>query len=337
MNKTTKIILWLVLVAVLAFYPQIFGVYYTNVFVTFAVFAVFSVSLNLLLGYTGLLSFGHAIFFGMGGYATALALKHIEGIGVMSALGLGFVAALVFAVVLAPLVVRVSGTAFCMLHLALGQVMYVLALKLRNITGGEDGIGNFPIPALKIPGLEPIALAGQPINFYYFAMIVLGVSTFLMWYFTKTPFGQIQVGVRDNAKRIDYLGFKVPHSKAVIYIVSGAFAGISGAVYGLFHNLVSADGSLSILVSFGAIISVMVGGIGSFFGPILGTAVMQAVDEIVVHFTDRVELATGIILIIVIMFLPGGIMGTAAALKARYRAKAGATSTTTEEKLEKVS
>ncbi len=338
MNKTTKIIMWLAVFAVLAFYPQIFGVYYTNVFVTFAVFAVYSISLNLLLGYTGLLSFGHAIFFGAGGYATALALKHIEGIAVMPALGLGFLAALVFAAVLSPLVVRVSGTAFCMLHLAFGQVMYVLALKLRNITGGEDGIGNFPIPALNIPGIGPIALGGEPVNFYYFAMVVLGLSTFLMWYFTKTPFGQIQVGVRDNAKRIDYLGYKVPQTKAVIYIVSGAFAGVAGAVYALFHNLVSADGSLGIGISFGPIISTMVGGIGSFFGPVLGTAVMQVVDEVVVKFTDRVELATGVILILVVMFLPTGILGWVEIMKAKFRAKAGASPTiTTEEKLEKVS
>lgn len=339
-NKTTNIILLLVTFLLLAFFPKIFGTYYTNVFVTFAVFAVFSVSLNLLLGYTGLLSFGHAIFFGMGGYATALALKHIEGITVFPALGLGLVASVVFAMILSPLVVRVSGTAFCMLHLAFGQVMYVLALKLRNITGGEDGIGNFPIPDLNIPGLGAIALKGNPENFYYFAMIILALSTFLMWYFTKTPFGQVQVGIRDNAKRIDYLGYKVPHSNAVIYVVSAAFAGISGSVYGLFHNLVSADGSLSVLVSFGAIISSMVGGIGSFFGPILGTAIMQAVDEIVVKFTDRVELATGIILILVIMYLPGGVMGLVGTLRAKFlrsKTDTNANSGINEEKLEKVS
>jgi branched-chain amino acid transport system permease protein len=135
MNKKLQWILWTVLVVFLALYPKIFGIYYTNVFVTFAVFAVYAVSLNLLLGYTGLLSFGHAMFFGAGGYGTALALKHIHGIALMPALGIGFVAAIVLAAILSPLVVRVSGTAFAMLHLALGQIMYVLALKLIGITG----------------------------------------------------------------------------------------------------------------------------------------------------------------------------------------------------------
>ena len=324
MNKTTKTILWLVLLVILVFYPKIFGVYYTNVFVTFAVFAVYAVALNVLLGFTGLLSFGHAMFFGAGGYGTALALKHIEGLALLPAIGIGFLSATVLAMILCPLVVRVSGTAFAMMHLAFGQLLYVLALKLRGITGGEDGIGNFPIPPFSIPGLISIPMKGAPENFYYLAMVILGVSLWLMWFFTKTPFGQIQVGLRDNAKRIDYLGYKVPQSKAVIYVISGAFAGVAGSVYGLFHNLVSADGSLGILVSFAPITAAMIGGIGSFFGPILGTAVFQIIEEVTIRFTDRVELVMGVILIMVIMFAPSGIVGFITTMKQRWQSPSAA-------------
>ncbi len=317
-NKKLKWILWLGVIVVLAFYPVIFGAYYTNVFVTFAVFAVFSASLNMLLGYTGLLSFGHAMFFGAGGYGTALALKHIEGLGVLPALGIGILAALVLAALLAPLVVRVSGTAFAMLHLAFGMLMYTLALKLRGITGGEDGIGNFPIPSINLPGIGPIDLKDDPTNFYYFALIVFGISVWLMWFFTKTPFGQIQIGIRDNAKRIDYLGYKVPNSKAVIYIASGTFAGVAGAVYGLFHNLVSADGSVGAMISFTPIVNTMIGGAGSFLGPLFGTAIYQIIEELVQRFTDRVELVVGVILILVIMFAPKGFMGLVNIVKQKY-------------------
>jgi branched-chain amino acid transport system permease protein len=308
--------------AILAFYPKIFGVYYTNLFVTFAVFAVYAVALNVLLGFTGLLSFGHAMFFGAGGYGTALALKHIEGLSLFPAIGIGFLSAIVLALIVCPLVVRVSGTAFAMLHLAFGQLLYVLALKLRNITGGEDGIGNFPIPPFSIPGLVSIPMKGAPENFYYLAIFLLGVSLWLMWFFTKTPFGQIQVGIRDNAKRIDYLGYMVPQSKAVIYVVSAAFAGMAGSVYGLFHNLVSADGSLGALVSFAPITASMIGGIGSFFGPIWGTAVFQIIEELTIRFTDRVELVMGVILISVIMFAPRGIAGFITAMKMKWQASA---------------
>jgi branched-chain amino acid transport system permease protein len=324
MNKITKTILWVVLLVILAFYPKVFGVYYTNVFVTFAVFAVYAVALNVLLGFTGLLSFGHAMFFGAGGYGTALALKHIDGIALFPAIGIGFLSATVLALILCPLVVRVSGTAFAMLHLAFGQLLYVLALKLRGITGGEDGIGNFPIPPFSIPGLVSIPMKGAPENFYYLAMVILGVSLWLMWFFTKTPFGQIQVGLRDNARRIDYLGYKVPQSKAVIYVISGAFAGVAGSVYGLFHNLVSADGSLGILVSFTPITAAMIGGIGSFFGPIWGTAVFQIIEELTIRFTDRVELVMGVILIAVIMFAPRGIAGFIMIMKQRWQSPSAA-------------
>jgi branched-chain amino acid transport system permease protein len=146
MRRVLPALSWLAGAVALAVLPTVVGPYYTNVFVTFAIFSVFSVSLNLLLGYTGLFSFGHAMFFGAGGYGTALALKHVSGLALLPAVGAGVLASLVLALVLAPIVVRVSGTAFAMLHLAFSQVLYVLALKLRAITGGEDGIGNFPIP-----------------------------------------------------------------------------------------------------------------------------------------------------------------------------------------------
>ena len=317
MNKISKILLWLALFLFLALYPKIFGVYYTNVAVTFAIFAVYAVSCNMLLGYTGLLSFGHTIFFGAGGYGTALALKHIEGIALLPAIMIGFLAAMAFAIILAPLVVRVSGTAFCMLHLALGQVMYVMAQKLRNITGGEDGIGCIP-PDLNILNLYVIRLKDSPENFYYFAFIVLGLCILLMWYFTKTPFAQVQVGMRDNSKRVDYLGYNVTKSKALIYIISGAFAGVAGSIYGLSHTMVSVEGSLSVSVAFKPVIAIVVGGLGGFFGPVLGAAIIQLIEELVVRFTERVELVTGCILILIIMFAPSGAIGWISYLKGKF-------------------
>ncbi len=315
-NKVSKWILWMVLLAVLAVYPKLFGIYYTNLFVTFAVFAIYSVSFNLLLGYTGLLSFGHAMFFGVGGYGTALALKHIHGLPLLPAVLFGLVSAAALALILCPLVVRVSGTAFAMLHLAFGQLLHMLAYKLRGITGGEDGIGGFPIPAFSIPGIVSVNMKA-PENFYYFAIVVLAISLWIMWFFTKTPFGQIQVGVRDNAKRIDYLGFKVPQTKAVVYVVSGAFAGVAGSIYALFQNLIS-SGALDIFTSFAPITMTMVGGLGSFLGPVLGAAIIQMIEELTTRFTEQVELVVGLILILVIVFVPMGAVGLLQILKQKW-------------------
>jgi branched-chain amino acid transport system permease protein len=331
-TKIMNPVLWLALLAILIFFPKLFGLYYTNVFLTFMIFAVYAVAVNVLLGFTGLLSFGHAMFFGAGGYGTALALKHIDGIPLLPTIGLGFLAAMLLAMILAPLVSRVSGTAFAMIHLAFGQFFYVLALKLRNITGGEDGIGNFPIPDLNILGLFSVTIRREPENFYYLAMVLLCLSLWLMWFFTKTPFGQVQVGIRDNEKRIDYLGYKVPQTKAIIYVVSGAFSGLAGSIYGLFHNLVSADGSLGVMMSFSPIIASMVGGVGSFFGPIWGTAVLHVIEELTHQFTDRVELVMGAILILVVLFAPTGITGFVTAMKIKWQAY-----TASKAKMEKTS
>ena len=311
---------WLALVCALTALPALLGTYYTNLFVNFAIFAVFSVSLNLLLSFTGLFSFGHAIFFGAGGYGTALALKHIAGLPLLLAVGAGVLAAVLLALILCLVVARLSGTAFAMLHLAFAQVMYVVALKLRAVTGGEDGIGNFPIPPLTIPGIASFPMKDSPQNFYYFAIALLGLSLWLMWYITKTPFGQVQLAIRENAKRTEYLGFNVPQSKSLVYVISAAFAGVAGSIYGLFHNLVSADGALGAAVSFTPIINIMIGGIGSFFGPVLGTAIFQIIEELVSRFTDQVELVMGITFVLVILFTPQGILGIVRALRQRWLA-----------------
>ena len=316
MKKALKWILWILLGIGLLLIPKIFGIYYTNFFVMFAIMAVFSQSINIELGYTRILNFGHAMFFGMGGYSAAQALAQIPGMPLLGAVLLGFLGGGLLALVLAPLVVRVSGMACAMLHVAFNALFFMLAMKLRPITGGEDGISDFPIPDFNIPGIISIDMK-NPLNFYYFAVAVLGLSMWLMWYFTKTPFGQIMLGIRDNPKRVNYLGFKVPESKALVYIVGGAFAGVSGSMYALFQNLISADVT-SGLYSFQPVLMTMVGGIGTFLGPIIGTMFFQVVEEVARHFTERIELVMGLTLIIVILFAPMGFMGIYRDLKARW-------------------
>lgn len=320
MNTKIKWALWVAGAIFLILYPKLFGIYYSNIFVIFAVYALYAVSLNLLLGYTGLLSFGHAMYFGTGAYGTALALTHIKGLPLIPALLIGFLAAAFLALCVAPLVVRVSGNAFAMMHLAFGQLMFVLALKLRHITGGEDGVGGFNIPPLSIPGIASFDMT-NPIQFFYFAVFVIAGSLWLLWFFTKTPFGQIMVGVRDNAKRVDYLGFRVPHTKAVVYVISGAFAGMAGAIYALFQNLVAAYDAYGILTSFVPVMMTMVGGVGQFFGPIFGSAIFGVIDELTSRYTDRVELVLGLVLVLVIMYAPYGFTGFITMVRMRWFAK----------------
>jgi branched-chain amino acid transport system permease protein len=297
--------------------PQALGITHINKVVQFAIDATFAVSLNLLLGYAGLLSFGHAMFFGIGAYATALALTHTPGLPLLMVVGLGGVAGAVLALLLSPFLVRVSGTAFAMLSLAFGQLLYVFCLKYRQITRGEDGIGGYPIPPFRIPGILSVDMT-VPQHFYYFAMTILLLSIGGMWFFTRTPLGSILVGIRDNPRRIDYLGFKVPHSKGALLIVSGTFAGLAGSIYALLHNLVSADGVLSIFASFNPIVMAYVGGLGSFFGPILGSGLIHGLNELTSRYVRHVDLINGLVFIGMVLFAPGGVVGIYRAAKEKW-------------------
>ena len=296
--------------------PQVIGIVYTNILVQFAIDAVYALSLNLLLGYGGLLSFGHAMFFGAGAYATALVLTRLPGFPLLAVVLVGACAAAFLALILSPLLVRVSGTAFAMLTLAFGQLFYVFSLKYREVTRGEDGIAGFPTPSLSLPGIGTIDLS-VPAHFYYFALALLALCAWAMWFLTRTPFGSVIVGIRDNPQRIDYLGFKVAHSKALLLILSALFAGIAGSLFALFQNLVSVDGALHVFVSFKPIMMAYIGGIGSFFGPILGSGLFHLLEELTSRYVRHVDLIKGVVFILVVLFAPGGIVGVYRRAKAR--------------------
>lgn len=307
-NKPYNWILLGVVFILVAVFPHMVSFYYLNFFIAFAIFSLYAVTLNLLLGYMGVLSFGHAMFFGTGAYAAALALRHIPGFPLLPTILIGGLAAALLALVLSPLLVRVSGTAFAMLTLAFGQLIFVVALKYREVTGGEDGIGGYPIPPLTIPGVLSIDMTDK-INFYYFAVAVVALSLFILWFYTRTPFGSLVVGIRDNAPRLDYLGFNLAKTKAINLTVCGAFAGIAGAVHALLMKLVSTLGVLDVTASFKPIMMAYIGGVGSFFGPIVGSGILHLLEDVVIKFTERIGLVNGTIFILVVLFAPTGLVG----------------------------
>jgi branched-chain amino acid transport system permease protein len=331
-NKKVKWVLWGVLLILLVCFPKFTGPYLTNVFVHFAIFALYAVSYNLLLGYTGLFSFGHAMFFGTGGFATALALVHIKGCSLLAAILLGLFSSIGLALVLCPIVVRVSGTAFAMLHLAFSMLIYTLALKLRNITNGEDGVSGFPVPPFSIPGVISLDMKDTT-NFFYFAVALIGISLWLLWFLTKTPFGQIIISIRDNAKRVAYMGLKVPQTKAMVYVISAGSAGIAGSILALFQNVISPDIALGPGTSFQVILITMVGGVGSFFGPIWGSAIFTLLQEFTSRYmTHLTELIMGAILILVMLYFPKGFAGVLELFR-RKEPQQSPGKTTTEGKL----
>jgi branched-chain amino acid transport system permease protein len=317
MTKITNWILWGVVIILLAILPRLVNFYYLNLFLGFAIYSLYAVTLNLLLGYMGVLSFGHAMFFGTGAYTVALALKYIPGIPFLPTILLGGLAAGFLALILSPLLVRVGGTAFAMLTMAFSQLIFVAALKFREVTGGDDGISLLNIPPLNIPGLVSIDMTDK-INFYYFAVIFVALCLFLLWFYTKTPFGSLIVGIRDNALRMDYLGFNLEQTRGINLIVSGTFAGLAGALHGLLMKLVSVIGLLDIGTCFKPLMMAYIGGVGSFFGPILGSGILHILEDTVIQFTDRIGLVNGAIFVLVVLFAPQGLIGLYRTLKAKW-------------------
>jgi len=316
-TKLVNWILWGVVIILLAVLPRLIDFYYLSLFLAFAIFSLYAVTLNLLLGYMGVLSFGHAMFFGTGAYTVALVLRHIEGFPLLPTVLAGGLAGGLLALILSPLLVRVSGTAFAMLTLAFSQLIFVAALKYREVTGGEDGISISSIPPLNIPGIVSIDMTDK-INFYYFAVVVVAICLYLLWFYTKTPFGSLIVGIRDNALRMDYLGFNLAQTKAINLVVSGAFAGIAGAVHALLMKLVSTVGVLDIGTCFKPLLMAYIGGIGSFFGPIIGSGILHILEDVVINFTERIGLVNGTIFILVVLFAPTGIVGLFNIVKAKW-------------------
>ena len=158
-------------------------------------------------------------------------------------------------------------------------------------------------------------------NFYYFAAVLLIACIWILWFFTKTPFGSIMVSVRDNENRVDYMGFKVPQTKAVIFLIAGGFAGVAGSVYTLFQNLISADDGFHILNSFQPLMMCVLGGTANFFGPIVGSGIFSVLEELTSRYTERVELTTGLVLVVVILFTPMGVTGVAKIFRDKWFVK----------------
>ena len=336
MTKThAKWIFRILVIFIALMVPHVLGIVKTNMVVEFAIAAMFAVSLNLLLG-SGLMSFGHSLFFGTGAYATALALLHLGELPLIPVIIFGGLMSAILALILSPLLVRVTGTALIMLTLAFSQLMYVVCLKFREVTKGEDGLAGFPIPRLRIPFIDSFDMEDSTV-FYYFAVVAIAICIWLMWFLTKTPFGQIMAGMRNDQERVEHLGFWVPGSKALVFFISAFFAGIAGALFGLFQAVVAVDSVLHVLVSFTPLMAILIGGAGTFIGPILGSAILLLVEELAVTYTDQVELASGLVFILVVMYAPQGAMGFYNKLKDKWterRLRQGTEGTAADEVIE---
>ena len=291
------------LFAIGALVPLVLQQYHVNMLTEIIIFALYAVSYNLLLGYAGLLSFGHAMFFGTGAFATAVALLHIPGLSLWGAIGIAVVVTTVIGFVAGGLLLRHKGSYFALLTLAFNSLFYAVATKWHSVTGGDDGL-SITRPALNL-GFTTVKMASIS-NFYYFTLVIVGAAMVFCWYFTRTAMGQTVLLMRENEERMKFLGYNTHISRLILFTFTGAVAGLAGAFYTLHFQFVSIS-AVSVEMTTTVLLMTFVGGTRTFWGPILGSFVYIIIQNYLSDITDRWPLFMGLIFIFLVLRIPGGL------------------------------
>lgn len=312
------------IVVVLLLVPQFAGLYQTQLLTYGLVFAIAALGFNLLLGYTGLLSFGHSAYFGVGAYTAAfmgqyLGVHSMELYIVGGLLVTGIVAA-AFGFVC----VRHTRIFFAILALALSQVLWTLAYKFFWVTGGTDGI-RVPFGTLSLVG-GLIDFSGRGTypkfveSYYYYVLVLFLICVVLMWVIVHSPFGKALQAIRDNETRAEFVGVRVRRYRWLAFLVSGTFTGLAGILWVPLNGLVTPD-ILWWPFSGEIIFMTVLGGFRNFTGPIVGAVVFNYLKTYAVAYTAYWQLTLGIVLVVLVLALPAGIVGVFSRAVAKLREK----------------
>jgi branched-chain amino acid transport system permease protein len=307
---------WLVILglfAAAAWMPLLIRKYHLNMLNEIIIFALYAVSYNLLLGYAGLLSFGHAMFFGVGAFAVAIGLIHIPGLSLGGAILLAVVATTMVGFVTGSLLLRHKGSYFALLTLAFNSLFYAVATKWHKVTGGDDGL-SITRPDLHL-GLFSVKMAPLA-NFYYLTVVVIGAAIVFCWYFTHTAMGRTVVLMRENEERMKFLGYDTNISRLILFTFTGAVAGLAGAFYTLHFQFVSQT-AISVDMTTTVLLMTFVGGTGTFWGPIVGALVYIVLQNYLSDITDRWPLFMGLIFVAMVLVVPGGLSQMVQGIRSR--------------------
>jgi len=269
--------------------------------------AVFALSFNMLLGQTGLLSFGHAVYFGLGGYTAIHALRIINHgwpVPVILVPLFGGLGGLVFGLLIGAVIAKRAGTVFAMISLGLGELVVAASLIVTSFFGGEEGITANRTKGLSLFG---ITLTTQ-IQVYYVILAWFLLSAGLMYAFTRTPVGRLCNAVRDNPERAEFVGYNPQRIRLVALTVSALFAGVAGGLHAINYEIVAAE-SLGAVRSGTVLLMAYIGGVGHFLGPVLGAAVITWLQVSLSDYTEAWQLYFGLLFILMVMFAPGGFAG----------------------------
>jgi branched-chain amino acid transport system permease protein len=284
--------------------PLALSSYQLGLLTKMLIFAIFAMSLNLILGYGGLPSLGHAAYFGVAAYTIGLlALRGVTNfwLGIAAALAVATATAALFGL----LALRTQGAYLLMITLALAQVLWGIAFGWRSFTGGDDGLAGVPRPAAGLPWS-----LSDGARFYYLVIIVFAATSALLALVVRSPFGRALVGIRESERRMEVLGYNTWAHKYVAFVLAGALAGVAGILFVYYNGFVS-PAYLSVVLSATGLIMVILGGAGTLLGPALGSGLIVFLENAISAYTQRWLLVLGLIYIAVTLFAPGGLLGLA--------------------------
>ena len=306
LSASRGIVLLLAFAATLLVASGFLSPYWVGLLTEALIWALFAMSLDILLGHTGLPSLGHAAFYGMGAYAAAVWFLHGSR-DFWTCAVVGVTSAAVLALVYGLLALRTKGVYFLMITLALAQVLWGIAYSWRSVTNGDDGLRS-----IKRAGIEFLSLnLGETMDYFVFVLAIFVLVAAALFVIQRSPFGYVLRGIRDSAERMEALGYNTWLYKLCAFTLSGALSGLAGVLYVFNNNYVSPE-VLSVTVSAEAMLMIILGGAGTFFGPLIGAFAIILLSYGVSSFTEHWTLVLGAIYVAVIIFAPDGLAGMVA-------------------------
>jgi branched-chain amino acid transport system permease protein len=279
---------------------------YTELATRIVVMGLAAMSLNFLLGFTGVLSFGHAAYFGLGAYGTAMAIKY-WGVGSIPAIGLGVVVATIAAMIIGALIIKLRGVYFAMVTIAFGQVFYFIAFRWNAVTGGDDGLTGWRRLPINF-GFAELDIVQNDRAFYYFALAIFAACVAAMAVLLNSPFGRSLIAIRENERRARFLGVPIEFHVWLSFVISCLFVSAAGGLYALLNNFIDPR-ALRVDLSGNLVIMAVLGGMRSFWGPLIGAAIFVALQDYVSSQTQNWMSVIGLVFVLVVRFFPRGILG----------------------------
>lgn len=285
--------------------PYVISDFWVTIVGEILIFGLFAASINFLFGYGGLLSFGQGVYFGMGAYGVALGVEYL-GLSFWPAFFLGIIVATITAAIIGIFAVRLTWHYFAIITVIFSCIFFFVAVGMKDFTGGDDGL-PFSVPPFFKVGEFELTLFNLDLQ-YYFILAIVSVCFLLFHIILRSPLGKAIIAVRENAERLSLIGFSPYKIRYITFVIAGSFGGTAGVLYALYARYATAH-SLSIHLSTEGVVWMIVGGAGTFFGPMAGAALLLIIREELSVYLENYLLIVGVIVILTTVFMPQGIMG----------------------------